>query len=136
MFLLDTNVVSEVRKPAGDPNVKAWIDAVDSTQLYISVLVVGEIRQGVDRLARRDPVQAEVYETWLQQLYSDHHDRIIPLSPPIAEVWGRLNVPDPLPVVDGLMAATAKVRGLTFVTRDTAALARTGVRLLDPFEPR
>lgn len=136
MFLLDTNIVAEVRKPAGDPNVKAWIETVDSMQLYISVLVVGEIRQGIDRLARRDAMQAEVYETWLHRLYRDHHDRIIPLSAPIAEAWGRLNVPDPLPVVDGLMAATAKVRGFTLVTRDTATLARTGVRLLDPFEPR
>jgi hypothetical protein len=102
----------------------------------LSVLVVGEIRRGIERLRRRDPAQTAIYEAWLSRLRQDYTDRIIPITPEIAEEWGRLNVPDPVPTVEGLMAATAKVRGLTFVTRNTADLIRTGVPLLNPFEPQ
>jgi len=134
-FLLDTNVLSEARKPGGDPNVRAWIASVSGSELYLSVLVVGEIRQGIERLRRRDPAQAAVYETWLARLRRDYADRIIPITGDIAEEWGRLNVPDPIPTIDGLMAATARVLDLTFVTRNTADVAQTGVRVLNPFEP-
>ena len=133
-FLLDTNVISEARKPSGNANVKAWLASVPANSLYLSVLVVGEVRRGIERLRRRDPPQAAVYETWLARLQRDYTDRIIPITADIAEEWGRLNVPDPVPTVDRLMAATSRVRGLTFVTRNTADLVRTGVRLLNPFE--
>lgn len=108
--------------------------SVDGMELYLSVLVVGEIRQGVERLGQRDPAQAEVYEIWLERLRRDYADRIIPITTEIADEWGRMNVPGPIPVIDGLMAATAKVQRLTFVTRNTAHVTRTGVRLLNPFE--
>jgi predicted nucleic acid-binding protein len=134
-FLLDTSVVSEVRRVAANADVRAWLASVPGTELFLSVLVIGEIRQGVERLRRRDPAQADVYETWLFRLLREYGDRVVPINPAVAEKWGRLNVPDPLPVVDGLMAATALVHGWTFVTRNTAGLARTGVTLLDPFEP-
>jgi len=134
-FLLDTNVVSEARKPACDPNVQAWLASVSGPDLYLSVLVIGEIRQGIERLRHRDPAQAAVYETWLSTLLRDYTDRITPVTAEVAQQCGRLNVPDPLPVIDGLLAATAKVRGWTLVTRNTADLARAGVRLLNPFEP-
>ncbi len=132
-FLLDTNVLSEMRKPAGDANVRAWLASVRGTDLYLSVLVVGEIRQGIERLRRRDPAQAAVYEAWLAALRRDYADRILPVTADIAEAWGRLNVPDSVPVIDGLLAATAQVWAFTLVTRNTADLARTGVRLLNPF---
>lgn len=132
-FLLDTNVVSEIRKRAPHPNVLGWFSSVPASDLFLSVLVVGEIRQRVDRLARRDPAQAAVFEHWLKQLVAVYEDRIVPVTTEVAEVWGRLNVPDPVPVVDGLLAATALVRGWTLVTRNTADVASTGVRLLDPF---
>ena len=109
--------------------------SVKGADLYLSVLVVGEIRQGVERLRRRAPAQAAVYENWLAMLRRGYADRIVPVTADIAEEWGRLNVPDPVSTVDGLMAATAKVMGLTLVTRNTADVARTGVRVLDPFEP-
>jgi predicted nucleic acid-binding protein len=131
---LDTNVVSEVRRPRGAPAVKAWFDSVDAADLHLSVLVLGEIQRGIERLRRRDGRQAAVLQRWLGQLRRDYADRILPVTADIAEEWGRLNVPDPVPTIDGLMAATAKVRGLTLVTRNTADLARTGVRLLNPFE--
>ena len=134
-YLLDTNVVSEARKPDGNPHVRAWLATVRGDELYLSVLVLGEIRQGVERLRRRDSRQAGVYEAWLATLRRDYADRLVPVTADVAEEWGRLNAPDPLPVIDGLLAATARVRSLTLVSRNTADLARTGARLLNPFEP-
>ena len=132
-FLLDTNVASEIRKKQPHPRVRSWFASVPTSELFLSVLVIGEIRQGVERLARRDPAQAEVFARWLKQLVTVYEDRIVPVTTEVAETWGRLNVPDPLPVVDGLLAATALVRGWTLVTRNTADVATTGVHLLDPF---
>jgi len=134
-FLLDTNVVSEARRPAGDPNVRAWISSVSGADLYLSVLVVGEIRQGIERLRRRDSAQADLYERWLSALRQQYAERVLPITAEIAEVWGRLNVPDRLPVIDGLMAATAKALGMTLVTRNTADVASSGAMVLNPFEP-
>lgn len=134
-FLLDTTVVSEAMKRAGDPGVRAWLQARSANELFLSVLVVGEIRQGVEGLRRRDAAQAEVFDRWLDGLQTRYGDRVLAVTTSVAEEWGRLNVPDPLPVVDALMAATAKVHGLTLVTRNTADVARTGVRVLDPFAP-
>ena len=133
-FLLDTDVISEARKPAPNPNVRAWLDSVSEAELYLSVLVVGEIRQGIERLRRRDPAQAEPYEVWLSALQGSFADRLVPITTDVCEEWGRLNVPDPLPVVDGLMAATARRSDWTLVTRNVKDLGRTGVRLLYPFD--
>jgi toxin FitB len=133
-YLLDTNVLSEALRPRGDEGVKSWISSVPAGDLYLSVLVIGEVRRGVERLKRRDPEQAAVYEAWLGAVLHDYADRILPVDARVAEEWGRISVPDPVPIVDGLMAATAKVRGMTFVSRNTADVARTGVLLLNPFE--
>jgi toxin FitB len=132
-YLLDTNIVSEARKPHGNRSVKKWLAGIEPEDLFLSVLVVGEIRQGIAMLQRRDPMQAAVYEAWLQTLQSDYSDRLLPITGEIAQEWGRLNVPNPVPVIDGLMAATAKIHGHTLVTRNTSDLMRTGVKLLDPF---
>lgn len=133
-YLLDTNVLSEVRRPRGDEKVKRWISSAPAANLYLSVLVVGEIRRGIERLKRRDPEGAEVYEAWLGTVLHDYANRVLPVDAEIAEEWGRMSVPDPVPIVDGLMAATAKVRGMTFVTRNTADVERAGVRVLNPFD--
>lgn len=135
-FLLDTNVVSEIRKQAPDAGVAGWFASVPADGLFISVLVVGEIRQGIERLARRDPAQADSFERWLSQLVDGYGDRLVPITAQIAQVWGRLNVPDPVPVVDGLMAATALVHDWTLVTRNVSDVRSTGVRLLNPFAGR
>ncbi|NUT52470.1 MAG: type II toxin-antitoxin system VapC family toxin [Saccharothrix sp.] len=132
-FLLDTNVVSEIRKKAPNPGVSTWFASVPASELFLSVMVVGEIRQGVERLARRDRAQAEAVERWLGQLVDVYGDRIAPVTSEIAEMWGRLNVPDPLPVVDGLLAATALVHGWTLVTRNVHDVKSTGARVLNPF---
>ena len=133
-YLLDTNVLSEVRRLRGDAGVKRWISSVPTEDLYLSVLTLGEVRRGIGLLSRRDPVQADVYEAWLVTVLRDYADRVLPVDAEAAEEWGRMNVPDPTSIVDGLMAATAKVRNMTFVTRNTADVARTGVRLLNPFD--
>jgi len=134
-FILDTNVISEPRKGRrADANVMRWFSSVRTEELYISVLVIGEIRQGIEGLRRRDPTQASHLESWLVGLRRGYADRILPVDLEAAEEWGRMNVPDPISTRDGLMAATAKLRNMTFVTRNTSDVARTGVRLLNPFD--
>jgi predicted nucleic acid-binding protein len=132
-FLLDTNVVSEIRKQTPDAGVASWFASVPADRLFLSVLAVGEIRHGIERLGRRDPAQAEIFERWLSQLVGGYGDRLIPVTERIAQAWGRLNYPDPVPVVDGLMAATALVHDWTLVTRNVADVRSTGARLLNPF---
>ncbi|TCC30103.1 type II toxin-antitoxin system VapC family toxin [Kribbella speibonae] len=132
-FLLDTNVVSELPKKSPDPGVVDWLKSVKSAQLYLSVIVVGEIKQGVERLAGRDPQRATAIDDWRQRLVRGYSDRIVPVSLEVAETWGRLNASARLPLADGLMAATALVYNWTFVTRNVADVERTGVRLLNPF---
>jgi predicted nucleic acid-binding protein len=135
-FLLDTNVLSELRKRSPDAGVVAWFGSVDSRQLYLSVLTIGEIRQGICRLHRRDRVQAAVFDQWLAGLVRAYSDRVVPVTAQVAEEWGRLNVPDPVPVVDGLLAATAKVHDWILVTRNINDVVGTGARLHNPFAPR
>lgn len=133
-YLLDTNVLSELRKPQGNANVKRWFAGVDGDALFLSVLVLGEIKQGVVRLSKRDSAQAAVYESWLRTLKTDYRERVLELNSEIAERWGVLNAHESLPVIDGLLAATALVHGLTLVTRNTKDVARSGVETLNPFE--
>lgn len=134
-FLLDTNIVAELRKGSRAHSlVSTWFASVDPDAVLLSVLTVGEIRRGVERIRRRDRRAAGVLERWVRRLVREHGDRILPIDLTIAEEWGRLNVPDPIPVVDGLLAATAKVHGLTLVTRNVKDVARTGAQLLNPFE--
>lgn len=133
-FLVDTNVISELRKGSrANPRVVGWFQSVDDAALYLSVLVIGELRQGVERLRRRNSPAAAKLDRWLHELIERHADRTLPVDTTVAERWGRLNVPDPIPAVDGLLAATALVHSLTLVTRNLRDVRRTGVRHLDPF---
>ena len=100
----------------------------------MSVLSLGEVRRGIELLRRRrDDHQADVIEMWLAQLKTDFAEHLITVSAAVAERWGRLNAVRPLPIIDGLLAATAIEHGLTLVTRDTAAVEGTGVAVLDPW---
>jgi predicted nucleic acid-binding protein len=134
-YLLDTNVISELRKRHPDLHVLAWYATVSSAEIFVSALTIGEIRLGIERLRRKDSAQADLLGQWLRGLHATYGDHIIDMDARIAEEWGRLNVPDPLPVIDGLLAASAKTHGWTFVTRNTADLAHTDVSVLNPFDP-
>ena len=132
-YLLDTNVLSERLRPRPDRGVRDWFASVAAEDLYISALVIGEVTNGVEALRRRDAPRATRYQEWLDGMVREYGPRILPVTAEIAAEWGKMGVPDPVPVVDGLMAATAKVHAMTFVTRNTAEVARTGARLLNPF---
>jgi len=133
-FLVDTNVVSELRKGRrASTKVRGWIASVADDELYLSVLVIGELRQGIEGLRRRDPNTATTLERWLRELVESYEDRVLPVDAAVADQWGRLSVPDPISAVDGLLAATALVHHLTLVTRNVRDLQRTGVKHLDPF---
>lgn len=134
-FLLDTNVITELRKGArADAGVRSWFDDVAAEDLHLSVVVVGELRQGIERVRKRDPRSAANLERWLQVLVEDYAARILPVDMNVADLWGRLNVPDPLPAIDGFLAATALVHDLTLVTRDVRGVRGTGVPTLNPFK--
>jgi predicted nucleic acid-binding protein len=135
-YLVDTNVLSELRKgPRCHGRVASWFAGVPEESLHLSVLVVGEVRRGIERIRRRDARGAEALDRWLATIVTTYGDRILPVDIRIARTWGGLNVPHPLPTIDGLLAATALVHGLVLVTRNTKDVARTGAPFLDPFAP-
>ena len=136
MYLLDTNVVSELRKSTCDPHVRRWFRANEAEAFYVSVLVLGEIRRGVELLRPRDPQHAARLDAWLTQLHDTYAARRLPITVAIAERWGRLNAIRPLSTVDSLLAATALEHGLTLVTRNVADYSGTDVALVNPFDPR
>jgi toxin FitB len=132
-FLLDTNAVSEIRR-GRDAKVRAWADAVEDVELYLSVMTLGEIRIGIDRLRDRDATQADVFARWLGELRTRFADRILPVDTRVADEWGRLNAVASRNSVDSLIAATASVHELTVVTRNTKDFQGCGVPLLDPWQ--
>ena len=133
-YLLDTNVVSELRKrERADADVRRWFGRHAGDEFWLSVLVVGELRRGVELIVRRDPDAARALRTWLDSTISDFADRVLPITIEISERWALLSVPDPVPVIDGLLAATAIEHDLTLVTRNTTDIDRTGVACINPF---
>jgi predicted nucleic acid-binding protein len=140
MFLLDTNVVSELRKVrAGraDARVAAWADSVDAADLYLSVISLQELEIGVLLAERRDPAQGAILRTWLEEHVLPAFDgRILIVDDAVARRSARLHVPNPRPLRDGLIAATALVHGMTVVTRNASDFAPTGVETLDPWAAR
>ena len=134
-FLIDTNIISEVRKgDRCDAAVAAWWAGVAEDDLWLSALVLGEIRKGVELARRRDPQKAAVLETWLSDVLSGFGDRILPVDASVAEEWGRMNAIRPVPVIDALLAATAQANDLTLATRNEADVAGLGVEVLNPFQ--
>jgi toxin FitB len=123
-YLIDANVISELRKgDRADPAVKSWFAKLEDEEIFLSVLTLGEIRRGIEGIRRRDQEAATALDSWLGRIQEAHRDRIVLVDRAIAEEWGRMNVPDPLPAIDGLLAATAKVTGLRQSVR------RIGLRL-------
>ena len=133
-YLVDTNVISEWRKGTrANAGVVNWFEEVADDDIHVSVLTVGELRRGINSIERRDADTARVLERWLRGIVDGFHERLLPIDRAVAEEWGRMNVANSLPVVDGLLAATAKLHGLTLVTRNTKDVARTGIHCLNPF---
>jgi predicted nucleic acid-binding protein len=132
-FLLDTNVISETRRKRPDPRVVAWLRSIDSTAAHVSVLTFGEIAKGIAQRARHDPAEAETLRGWLEAMRSLYADRTVAIDTEISEAWGQLAAKRTLPVIDGLLAATALVHGMTLVTRDTRDIVSTDVRTLNPW---
>jgi predicted nucleic acid-binding protein len=134
-LLLDMNVLSELRKGArANAHLRGWFDGVSVDEIYLSVLVVGELRRGIELVRRTDTKQAAGLERWLTRVTTDHAERILPVDGPVADQWGRLTAKQPGSVIDTLMAATALVHGLVLVTRNIKDVAWTNVSCLNPFE--
>lgn len=134
-WLVDTNVLSELRKGRrADRGVRRWFADARGSELFTSVLVLGEVRRGITLIRRRDAVAANALEQWLARMVETFRDRVLPVDAAVADRWGALNAPDPLPTIDGLLAATALAHDLTLVTRNVRGLERTGALLHDPFE--
>ena len=135
MYLLDTNVISELRKPKADKNVVAWANTVITPRLFISAITLKELETGVLRMERRDPVQGKVLRNWLKRHVMPAFDaRILPVDAAVALRCASLHVPDSANESDALIAATALVHGLTVVTRNVADFASCGVALINPWE--
>ena len=134
MYLLDTNVISELRKRRGDPGVKQWVANQSVTDLAISVVTVIEIETGILRRKRTDPDQARILTRWFEQnVLTGFADRILPLDLAAARRVASLHVPDQVPQHDALIAGTALARAHVVVTRNTRDLERAGVECLDPW---
>lgn len=134
-YLIDTNIISEVRKGARcDANVAAWFDSIDDADIYLSVLVLGEIRKGVERARPADPARARALEKWLTTLLASFSERILPIDQAVADEWGRIGAKRPVSTVDALLAATAKVHGMTLATRNVSDVADLGADVFNPFE--
>jgi predicted nucleic acid-binding protein len=140
MYVLDTNVVSELRKihsGKADINVAAWADSVDAAELYLSAIPIQELEIGVLLAERRDSTQGSVLRSWLNgRVLPAFAGRILAVDTAVAQHSARLHVPDPRPIRDGLMAATALVHGMTVVTRNVLDFAPTGVPILNPWGTR
>ncbi|MGE0667431.1 MAG: type II toxin-antitoxin system VapC family toxin [Sphingomonadales bacterium] len=137
MFILDTNVVSELRRPArADANVAAWADSIPAAQFYLSAISLLEIERGVLQVERRDARQGKVLRRWVdEQILTRFDARILPVDTAVAIRCARLHVPDPRSERDALIAATALVHGMTVVTRNVGDFVATGVELVNPWKP-
>ena len=155
-YLLDTNVLSETRKRQPAAGVADWIAATPPDRLHVSVLTLGEIEQGIARVRGRgdlhqasardrgelilvidgergDTAQASGLERWLREVETGFEDRVLPVTLPVAAAWGRQQYTQPLPVIDALIAATARVHGMTVVTRNVKDFELAGTQVLNPF---
>lgn len=139
MYVLDTNVVSELRKAKtgkADPNVTAWAATVEPAILFLSVITVLELEQGTLLIERRDPARGAVLRAWLDgQVIATFADRILPIDTAVAQRCAKLHVPDPQGGRDAFIAATALTHGMTVVTRNVQDFQPTGVPVIDPWRP-
>ena len=133
-FLLDTNVVSELRRGlASNQGVAEWFDGQSARELFLSVVTIGEVRQGIEQIRSRDARQASALDRWLTGLVQFYEDRVLYIDGDVAEEWGRLQARRSTPVIDGLLAATARVHDLTLVTRNVRDFRGLDVSVINPW---
>lgn len=134
-YLIDTNVLSEIRKgqQRAQPEVYQWWQGMKDQELFLSVMTLGEIRKGIDRLGGRDVPQTLALERWLDEVKQTFRERVIDVSLAVAERWGKLQAIRAIPAVDALLAASALEHDLTLVTRNEADFDGLGIRVLNPF---
>lgn len=134
-YLIDTNIISEIRKGARcDANVSTWYASISGDDLFLSVLVLGEIRKGIELARPKDPVKTASLERWLREVEIAFDGRVFDLDKAVCDRWGRMSAIRPIPVTDGLLAATAATHGLTLVTRNDRDVAGLGARVINPFK--
>jgi predicted nucleic acid-binding protein len=135
-YLLDTNIISELKKGSRcDPSVAAWYGGLDDKETYLSVLVLGEIRRGIERVRGREPDRARAFAAWLERLRERYADRVLAIDEKVADEWGRMTLVQPSHVTDVLLAATAKVNGMILATRNVRHVTGLGVQVVNPFDP-
>lgn len=139
MYVLDTNVVSELRKiriGKADPNVASWVENIDASNLFVSVITIMELELGVLSIERKDGTQGGMLRAWLElQVLPEFSGRTLPIDTTVAQRCARLHIPDKREERDALIAATALVHGMTVVTRNVTDFQPTGVAVLNPWEP-
>ena len=134
-YLIDTNIISELRKGERcDTHVSAWYASIADDDLFLSTLVLGEIRKGVELARPRDAGKAAALERWLREVETAFDGRVLGIDNAVSDQWGRMGAIRPIPVIDGLLAATALVNGLTLVTRNDRDVAGLGATVLNPFK--
>lgn len=136
-YLLDTNIVSELRKGRRcNPDVLSWYSPLPENSFWLSVVVIAEIRRGIEQIRRKDLVQATHLERWLHGLLQGFSERILPIDENVAERWGYINSVNRLSTMDGLLAATALEHDLVLVTRNVVDVKNSGAQLLNPFDSK
>ena len=132
-FLIDTDVVSALRRPDKNPSVRKWLESNREQLIYLSVITIGELRRGIEMRRARELAAAALLEAWLEELKSTYDSHILPVGTSVAEAWGRLTATQRQNPADAMIAATALVHDLTVVTRNVRHFAGMSVRVLDPF---
>jgi toxin FitB len=135
MFLLDTNIISELQKRRADPHITTWVRLIAPSDLFLSAVTITEIEFGIARIQRRDPMFARRLQEWLELTLRVYGERILPLTTGIARRWGRLSAQRGSKQLDLAIAATALEHGMTVVTRNISDFRPTGVSTLNPFDP-
>jgi toxin FitB len=136
-ILLDTNVISELKRGRnGAPHVVAWFKTLPPQSVFTSVIVLGEIRRGIELIARRDRPQAEVLDRWYSSIREQLGNRVLPVDESVMTLWARISVPNMLPAYDGLIAATALVHDLIIASRNIEDFRRAGAKVINPWLDR
>ena len=134
-YLIDTNIISEVRKGARcNAHVSAWYASVSDEDIFLSTLVLGEIRKGIELARLRDSGKALTLERWLGEVEAAFNGRVLGIDNAVSDQWGRMSAIRPVPAIDGLLAATALTNGLTLVTRNDRDVAGLGATVFNPFK--